>query len=175
MIIMRYHVINAHVGVTQTLSSIREEYWIVRRHSTVRKVLKRCYLCRRLYPTPSFQLMAPLPEYRVETHSPPSSQVGVDYFGPFYAKRGRVVEKRYGCLFTCLSIRAVYIKMAYSLDTDSFLCALSRFIARRECPKSIFSDNGTNFRGADASLRQIKEQECEWRFNPPKASHRGGV
>ncbi|VDP76899.1 unnamed protein product, partial [Schistosoma curassoni] len=44
MIIMRYHVINAHVGVTQTLSSIREEYWIVRGYSTVRKVLKRCYL-----------------------------------------------------------------------------------------------------------------------------------
>ncbi|CAH8290201.1 unnamed protein product [Schistosoma bovis] len=188
MIIMRYHVINAHVGVTQTLSSIREKYWIVRGYSTVRKVLKRCYLCRRLYPKPCSQLMAPLPEYRVETHSPPFSQVGVDYFGPFYAKRGRVVEKRYGCLFTCLSIRAVHIEMAYSLDTDSFLCALSRFIARRGCPKRIFSDNGTNFRGADVSLRQIirswntnkienhlKERECEWRFNPPRASHRGGV
>ncbi|VDO97946.1 unnamed protein product [Schistosoma margrebowiei] len=103
MIIMRYHVINAHVGVTETLSSIREKYWIARGYYTVRKVLKRCYLCRRLYPTPCSQLLAPFPEYRVETHSPPFSQVGVDYFEPFYAKRGRVVEKRYGCLFTCIS------------------------------------------------------------------------
>uniref|UniRef100_A0A183JQR5 Integrase_H2C2 domain-containing protein n=1 Tax=Schistosoma curassoni TaxID=6186 RepID=A0A183JQR5_9TREM len=124
MIIMHYHLINAHVGVTQTLSSIRGEYWIVRGYSTVRKVLKRCYLCRRLYPTPCSRIMAPLPEYRAESHSPPFSQVGVDYFGPFYPKQGRVVEKRYGCLFICLSIKAVHIEMAYSLDTDSFLCAL---------------------------------------------------
>lgn len=67
---------------------------------------------------PCSQIMAQLPEYRVETRSPPFSQVGVDYFGRFYVKRGRVVEKRYGCLFTCLSIRAVHIEMAYSLYRD---------------------------------------------------------
>lgn len=38
MIIMHHHLINTHVGVTPTLSDIREEYWIVRGYSTVRKV-----------------------------------------------------------------------------------------------------------------------------------------
>lgn len=118
MIIVHYYLINRHVGVTQTLSGIREDYWIVGGYSTVRKVPKRCYLCRRFYSMSCSQIMAPLPEDRVEDHSPPLSQVGVDCFGPFYVKRGRVVERRYGYLFACLSIRPVHAEMSYSLDTN---------------------------------------------------------
>lgn len=33
------------------------------------------------------------------------------------------------------------------MDTDSFLMALRRFIARRGTPAELFSDQGTNFRG----------------------------
>ncbi|VDP95275.1 unnamed protein product [Trichobilharzia regenti] len=132
--------------------------------------------------------MAPLPDCRLKAHVPSFTSVGVNYFGPFFTKRGRVVRKRYGCLFTCLSIRAVHIEMAHTSDTDSFLCASSRFAARRGYPERIFSDNGSNFKGADASLKQIirswdktkiannlLEKGCEWDFNPPSTSHRGGV
>lgn len=45
--------------------------------------------------------------------------------------------------------------MAHTLDTDSFLCAFFRFAARRGYPKHIFSDDGSNFKLTDASLRQI--------------------
>jgi len=62
--------------------------------------------------------------------------------------------KRYGCIFTCLTMRAVHIKIAHSLDTDSFINALRRFIARRGRPEHIFSDNGTNFVGAARVLRE---------------------
>ena len=48
------------------------------------------------------------------------------------------------------------------MDSDAFLLALCRFIAKRGRPKEIFSDCGTNFRGTNREL-------------PPGASHFGGV
>ena len=114
--------------------------------------------------------------------------VGIDYFGPIAVKRGRGREKRYGCLFTCLSSRAVHIEVAESLDTDSFLNCLQRFIARRGLPNLICSDNGRNFVGAERELRQglrewnqeriegdLSEKGVRWLFNTPTASHMGGA
>jgi hypothetical protein len=74
--------------------------------------------------------------------------VGVDYFGPFSVKRGRGREKRWCCLFTCLTIQAVHLEVAFSMDSDSSLCAFFRFVARRGVPRDVYSNNGTNFVGA---------------------------
>ena len=78
---------------------------------------------------------------------PAFSNTGVDFFGPIYISRGRgkIKEKRYGVIFTCLSSRAIHIEVAYSLDVDSFINALRRFISRRGPVTSIRSDNGSNF------------------------------
>ena len=75
--------------------------------------------------------MADLPQERVLPDDPPFTRVGVDYFGPLEVKRGRSLIKRYGVIFTCLAVRAVHIELASSLDTDSCINALRRFIARR--------------------------------------------
>ena len=73
--------------------------------------------------------MSDLPYERVTPGEPPFTFVGVDYFEPFYVKRGRCMEKRYGVLFTFLAVRAVHIEVAHSLDTSSFINAPRRFIA----------------------------------------------
>ena len=44
------------------------------------------------------------------------------------------------------------IKIAHSLETDSFSAALRRFIGRKGQIKEIRSDNGTNFTGARENL-----------------------
>ena len=49
--------------------------------------------------------------------------------------------------------RAVHIEVASDLSTDFFINALRRFIARKGQPDEIFSDNGTNFVGAERILR----------------------
>ena len=67
--------------------------------------------------------------------------------------------KRWCCLFTFLTTRAVYIEVVRSIDTDSCLVALKRFIARRGQPTTILSDNGTNFVG---STRELKEYINSW-------------
>ena len=93
--------------------------------------------------------MAALPEDRVNPSEPPFSYVGVDCFGPLDVRRGRSTVKRYGVIFTCLSIRAIHIETVHSLDTDSFIGAFRRFIARRGQPLLMRSDNGGNFVKAD--------------------------
>jgi len=120
--------------------------------------------------------MSDLPSDRITPGEPPFSYTGVDLFGPFNVKRCRSVLKRYGCVFTCLRIRAVHIEVVQTLDTDSFINALQRFICRRGQPKEFRSDNGTNFVGAEKELNGFLQQKSiEWRFNSPTASHMGGV
>ncbi|XP_060607783.1 uncharacterized protein LOC132759922 [Ruditapes philippinarum] len=99
-----------------------------------------------------------------------------------------VEVKRYGCIFSCLTSRAVHLEVTHSLSTDSFIAASQRFISRRGLPKKIYSDNGTNLVSGDCELRKsirewnqseigqfMLQREIEWNFNPPSASHMGGI
>lgn len=65
--------------------------------------------------------------------------------------------------------------------------AIRRIVARRGTIRHLYSDNGTNFRGADEELknfwktidndiisRELTEKEIQWHFNPPSAPHMGG-
>ena len=131
--------------------------------------------------------MSSLPEDRVNPPAPPFNHVGVDCFGPIEVQRGRSMAKRYGVLFTCMSIRATHIEVAYSLNTDAFINALRRFIARRGGPLQMRSDN---FVKGEKELRQavgdwnqdnihnfLLAKNVRSIFNPPAAagSHHGGV
>ncbi|XP_038069844.1 uncharacterized protein LOC119739081 [Patiria miniata] len=131
------------------------------------------------------KLMGELPAERVTPEKPPFTYVGVDYFSPLYVKQGRSHVKRYVRVFTCLTMRAIHIEIAHSLDTDAFINALRRFISRRGTPEKIRSDNGTNFTDGERELREsiasLNEQKfgdylhqrgIEWQFNPPTASQR---
>ena len=78
------------------------------------------------------------------------------------------------------------------LTSEAFIACLRRFTARRGKPKSIWSDHGTNFVGADREIREmitfLKQQRTqgkisdfctsqgiEWRFIPEHAPHFGGL
>ncbi|XP_067022414.1 uncharacterized protein [Acropora muricata] len=118
----------------------------------IKRVLKECMVCRRLRGNPQVQRMADLPFDRVTPGKPPFSFVGVDCFGPFVVKRGRTQIKQYGCLFTCLTTRAVHIEKLDSFEADSFINGFVRFCARRGVPEKVRSDNGTNFVGREKEL-----------------------
>ena len=89
--------------------------------------------------------MADLPKARLQIHELPFSHVEVDHFGPLLVKMKRSVVKRYGCLFTGMTTRAIHLEVAYDLSTSAFINALRRFASRRDPVQHIFSDNGTNF------------------------------
>ena len=176
-----------HSGLEHTLCELRLSFWIPKARSVVKKILHRCAFCRNRRALPQNPKMADLPDCRFDT-SRPFACVGLDYFGPLTVKRFRKSEKRYVLLITCLATRALHLELAASLSTDDFLMALRRFIARRGKPKLILSDNGTNLVAGERELRdgirewnqdqivnELSQKHIQWRFNPPTASHMGGI
>ncbi len=188
LIVRECHAVSGHMGQEYVLAALRQRFWIVCGRREVKRVIKDCMICKRRRATKCEQMMADLPSTRVAGSYPPFTHVGVDYFGPFEVNMARSTVKRYGCLFTRMACRVIHIEVAHSLDTNAFINALQRFIARRGKPVSITSDNDTNFIGANRELREaitswnqsnidtfLNQREIQWHFNPPHASHMGGV
>ena len=181
------HRSTGHLGKNSTLAVVRQRFWILGASDLFKSIASKCVICRK-YQSPILkQKMSDLPKERLQPDNPPFSSVGMDYFGPFELKRGRSTVKRYGVIFTCMVTRAVHLEMAFSLDTDSCISAIRRFIARRGKPNVIRSDNGTNLTGAEKELREaiqawnshkihdhLLQKGIQWEFNPPAASHFGG-
>ena len=188
LILLDLHQRLNHSGVEHILAELRQRYWIPKVRSALKKIAKSCHVCRKHNAKPDPPLMASLPQSRLQAFTPPFYNTGVDYFGPLLVKERRSTVKRYGCLFTCLVTRAVHLQIAHSLETDSFIMALRRMMARRGKPRNIYSDNGTNFVGAERELTEcldgldqakisdtLSQDRIQWFFNPPSAPHFGGV
>ena len=177
-----------HMGRNYLLSDLSEDYWIVGKNSLVKKISNNCIICRKINGRFGQQIMAQLPLERTSFGTFPFHNTGIDYFGPFLVVRGRTNEKRYGIVFSCLVTRAVHLEVAHSLNTDSFINGLRRFIARRGAIKNFISDNGTNLVGGHRKLKGaidswnseplynwLQQQQITWKFNSPHASHFGGI
>ena len=130
-------------------------------------------------------MMSDLPIVRIEDKVTPFTKTGVDYSKPFSIKLFQRPVKRWICVFTYLSVRAVHMKIVQSRDTQSCLDAVHRFIARRGKPKTVFSDNGKNFVGEANEFkatfnqseiqRKFAKSGTQWTIDLPAAPHFGGL
>ena len=140
------------------MSLLRESVWTIKGKALVQKVRQNCSFYKEQRVIPQSPIMSNLPEARLTINQTPFTNTRTDYFGPLTIKQGRRTRstdgtsKRCGAIFTCLTTRAVHIELVGNLSTDNFKLALRRFISRRGHPKSVFSDNGTNFTGAEREL-----------------------
>ncbi|XP_064554384.1 uncharacterized protein LOC135439572 [Drosophila montana] len=180
-----YHRKYHHVHNEIVVNELRQQYWVCSLRALVKEVSSACPACRIRRARPKPPEMSDLPIERLSPYTPPFTYTGVDYFGPYDIVVGRHREKRWGVLFTCLTVRAVHLDIATSLSTDSYLCVLKSFVAGRGCPRRMLSDNGTNFRGASRILKDEIERispvlmerqypELEFTFIPPGSPHMGG-
>ena len=55
-------------------------------------------------------------------------------------------------LFTCASMRDLYLELCSDMTTDTFLLALQRFAGRRGLPHTIYTDNAHTFHTANRKL-----------------------
>jgi hypothetical protein len=178
----------AHCGPEHLISALRQTFWPVKCRQMVKSVIFSCMDCKRRTVQPRVPLMADLPLPRLNGFTRPFQFTGLDFFGPMTAKRARSRVKRWGCIFTCMTTRAIHLELVDSLSTDDFIMPLRCFVSRRGIPSEIYSDNGTNLRGAERELgdnfKQLDQDKIhdfllrnntEWHFITPHAPHFGGV
>ncbi|XP_029162327.1 uncharacterized protein LOC114933911 [Nylanderia fulva] len=137
--------------------------------------------------------MGDLPDYRVRPVARGFSHCGIDYAGPIKVRttpgRGHKSQKAYIAIFICMTVKATHLELVGDLSTQSFLAAFDRFCARRGVPTAMYSDNATNFQGAQRELatawhtathdsnilNNLAEKGISWRFIPPSSPHFGGL
>ncbi|XP_062557202.1 uncharacterized protein LOC134222066 [Armigeres subalbatus] len=189
LVVLSFHQRFLHANSETVCNELRQQFYISKMRAVVRSVCRSCQYCKIKKTAPVPPLMGPLPKVRLTPFIRPFTYVGVDYMGPFEVKVGRSLVKRWICLFTCLTVRAVHLELAHSLSTNSCVMAFRRFVNRRGAPLEVFSDNGTNFVGASRQLSEEKQRirninnDCaatftnartQWHFNVPAAPHMGG-
>ena len=140
--------------------------------------------------------MSDLPKDRMLINEKPFTSTGTDFFRPILVKTSRGTRsnpakaKRYGVIFTCMTVRAIHLELASHLSTDAFIMASHRFHSRRRHVKIIRSDNGTYFVGAVTELKEAikridhskvvkycseRQIDFQWIFNPPLSPWVGGT
>ncbi|XP_053596241.1 uncharacterized protein LOC128668099 [Microplitis demolitor] len=195
LIITEEHVRLKHAGTQATLYSVRQTYWPLDGRNITRKIIYRCITCFRAKPRAADHVMGILPEPRV-TPSRPFLRVGVDYCGPLYIKekrfRNRSRLKVYVAIYVCMSTKAVHLELVSDLTTEAFIGSLRRLFSRRGKSLEIYSDNATNFVGANRELNELQtlfnseehknsvlsfltSERITWHFIPPRAPHFGGL
>ena len=164
---------NFHQGTEYVRSVLRQKYWIIGLQNALRNVKAKCVKWRKQRAGVSQPFIADLPRERLQERVVPFTNTGGDYFGPFEVKFMRKTMKRWCCLFTCLTTRAVHIEVVPSLEAETCLTAITRFIARRGKPATILSDNGTNFVGDCINAwnqshieNSLAQKDIKWKFNP---------
>ncbi|KAF6202361.1 hypothetical protein GE061_004760 [Apolygus lucorum] len=194
LVVRHAHQSCLHVGPRATLAHIRTKHWIVNGRNVVNKCLSGCVRCFSIKPRSFQPEMGQLPAGRVH-QTYPFNQTGIDFAGPFSVSiaglRGTRKIEIFLAVFVCLATKAVHLEAVLDLSTDSFMQCLERFMARRGVPAVIWSDNGTNFVGANNLLRKIRSalaqgvahdltdqlatRGIQWKFIPPRAPHFGGL
>ena len=126
------YIATLHGGVGLTMANIREDHWIPRLRRLAKKVIRKCYGCKRFQ---AVAVAAPppglLPPERTEGLSP-FEVVSVDFAGPIrHRVSSRAEGKAYLALYGCSLTRAMYLEILPNLETTTFMASLKRFIARR--------------------------------------------
>lgn len=193
LLVMQYHKDLLHKNHETVANMLRQRFHVPQLRVLIKSVVKDCQDCKNKRATPQNPEMSPLPFERLQVFEKPFSYTGMDYFGPLIVTVGRHHEKRWGVLFTCLVTRGVHVELAASLNTDSCIMSVRNFMSRRGVVKTMYSDNGTNMKGAEAELgRAIAELDqarlqnegqhplpgetvTKWKFITPRAPHHGGA
>ncbi|GFU83673.1 integrase catalytic domain-containing protein [Trichonephila clavipes] len=182
-----------HVGPQGLLNAVRLRFWALGGRNLARKMVHTCVVCFKCKPIPSSQIMGNLPYERVNM-APPFSITGLDLGGPYFVtykhQRKGVLNKIYVFVCICFVTRAIHLEILSDLTSDAIIATLKRFMSRRGKCSKIFTDNATNFVGANFQLKvfyktlnfpdqnlvaYFTEEGIEWNFIPPRAPHMGGL
>ena len=185
LIVMDAHRKSLHSGLSSTITLLRQNFWIPKMRQTVKNVLRKCVICRKLTGKPYAAAQTPpLPKDRLR-EEPPFTVTGVDFTGALKVRKKDGQEgKAYICLFTCASTRAVHLEVVTDLTEEQFILAFRRFSSRKSLPRIMISDNATTYVASAKEIQRLTSsptlQETlnthgtTWKFIPKRAPWYGG-
>ena len=185
-LIRHVHEQTLHLGVASTMGAIREEWWISRLRSLVKKMINGCHTCKVFSTKPYGKTdTSPLPHFRTEA-SKPFHTTGIDVAGPLtYKIKWDKQGKASILIFTCSVTRAVHLEVTKSLTAEEFRDKLNAFISRKMRPQRIVSDNAAVFKTTAQRIKKIRKSEelqdfmatqrITWQFNLAKSPWWGGM
>ncbi|XP_071043834.1 uncharacterized protein [Parasteatoda tepidariorum] len=186
LLIRRSHEKLGHAGVADTLTDVRETFWIIKGRQRIKSIIFNCNLCKKFRAKPFTQDEAPLPPDRIkQVH--PFEVAGIDYAAPLYVKSINGMKKDNISLFTCAVTRAVHLELTEDLTTKTFRLAFRKFVSRRGLCRKLYSDNAKTFKRAKIEInlqwKFLKDKEIqnyfatkniEWNFIIKRAAWWGG-
>ena len=171
-----------HGGRDKSLAKFRAEFWTSHAAQSMSAICSSCQRCKLLKAIKLKQQMGIIPPERL-IPAPPFNSSALDLFGPF-SVRGEVQKrtsgKAWGLIITDICSRAVHIEAMFGYSTEQFMIALRRFTSLRGWPAVIYSDPGTQLKGAESDLKKVWEsidletlqilgahKGLKWTFGPP--------
>ena len=174
LVILDAHTKMLHSGVGQTITHIRQSYWIPSIRQCVNLIIQKCIQCRKIMGKPYTKPDSPpLPKDRV-VDVIPFTTTGVDFAGPLFVKENGLMRKMYICLFTCSCVRAVHLELVPDMTLDAFILAFRRFVGRKGTPSTVYSDNAPTFVSAAREIPRTLNININWKFIPRAAPWYGG-
>ena len=179
-----------HRSVAQTLAKSRVSVWIVKGKNLAKKICFECMECKRNRKQLAGQQMALLRDESLQC-CPPFTFISLDFAGPVIIKgevNTRSRKKSWILVYVCRSTKAVCLLATSGYSTEDFLCKHEEFVARKNRPRTIVSDRGSQLVRAGMVLAD-KEQPVNWKweevvrqnsttnweFVPVGSQHRNGL
>ena len=187
--LIRYeHCSLGHALGQHLFSHLRVKFHILGGKASVMSVIRQCVDCQCYDKRPTDQLMAVLPESRVNFIRP-FRVTGLDMLGPIYVKHGgRGQAKRWILLLTCTATRAIMLFPLYDISSQAFLVAMAKFQSVYPGLEEIICDQGSNFKGGETITQFLIDQfnselvegelalrNVTFKFNAPGSPHMGGL
>ena len=179
-----------HRSPAQTLAKSRNSVWIIRGKNLAKKVCYDCMVCRRIRKDLAKQQMALFKDESLQV-CPPWTNISLDFAGPVVIK-GEVNVRSRGkswiLIYVCRNTKAVCLLATSGYSTEDFLIKHEEFVARKNKPKHIVSDRGTQLVRAGMVLAEkekpgnwdwskvvSKNSTTNWEFVPIGSQHRNGL
>lgn len=188
LIISDYHIKIKHVGIYKLLHLVQNEFWIPSALQTIKSIVNKCIVCKKLNGRTVKLNQNYYREYRINPEQIPFREIAIDHIGPFNVKIEGMCRKVYILIITCFFTRAVNLILCRNIDNRSFIMSFQEHIFLHGLPSRIISDNGSPIVSSiniisklfdSVELRNflIEKNISNFKFEPypAQASHLGGI
>ena len=188
LIINDFHHTLGHPGIHKVLSLLREQFWITSAYITVKRIVKNCITCKKLFSRPTMVNQNDYKSFRINPSKFPFRDIALDYISFKIRDDSNVKQKVNVLIITCLFTRAINLIVCDRADNECFLEAFQGHIYEYGIPQFILSDNGSQIVGSihsiqsfldDVKVKHFLEErnirKLEFTPYPSGASYLGGV